>query len=227
MAKKILLADTTLSWIKDTTTEDSRPKNKRPVKATPPRTERIPVKRLDAAPIKAIKGQPIPPIKKQTVKPVEQPELKQHAVKQEALFVKTTPAHPDSKPVEQPENKPLVQHTVRQELQKDINPEIHKVIDESRYNPTYATEIDETAETKQAGNKKQSMLRYWLSLAALICVAFTVPEPYKTRIFLGFILLILVEISYRVGEYYHQQKTISDNLAEIRKLLSEDKDDYQ
>jgi hypothetical protein len=74
-------------------------------------------------------------------------------------------------------------------------------------------------EPLSARPKRPGMVHYWLALVALICVAVTVPERYGALIFLGFIFVILIEISYRVGQHYYQARTNAEALRRILQSL--------
>jgi hypothetical protein len=70
------------------------------------------------------------------------------------------------------------------------------------------------------GFKKPGRVHYWLSIVALICVAIAVPDRYSTLIFLGFIFIILMEISYRIGQQIYLNRVSAENMNTLLKSLT-------
>jgi hypothetical protein len=77
--------------------------------------------------------------------------------------------------------------------------------------PLLMDEIPFSPEEVPAEKKILGKLLYLASIAALVCAAIFLPERYSMLVFLGFIFIALIEVSYRVGEQYHLLKSIAEN----------------
>jgi len=68
-----------------------------------------------------------------------------------------------------------------------------------------------TLEEIPSEHNMPSKFRYLISVAALISAVMFLPERYSLFVFLGFIFIALLEVSYRLKKQYHLLKSISDN----------------
>ncbi len=219
MAKKVLMTDNKLSWIRDTTADDVKPSPERK-----PKAENLPGKKsVEEKSTKTVEEKSTK-TKVATKEPVSKLAAR-HPAKHETAPKPNTPTkrpqsapvqtkHMDTQPAEQQkveQDKPLPHPS--QDTHADIPPSYH----------AYSTPAGPTEESPMivlAENKKQGKLLYYVSIVALLCVAIFFPERYSIFVFLGFIFIALIEISYRVGAQYHLLKTMSENLATLLKLLN-------
>jgi hypothetical protein len=77
-------------------------------------------------------------------------------------------------------------------------------------------------------DKRPGKLYYALAIVTLMCVAVLVPQQYSVLIFLGFIFVILMEVSYRLTQQYYLNKSTSESMNRVLSQLDQqDKDGIQ
>jgi hypothetical protein len=72
-------------------------------------------------------------------------------------------------------------------------------------------EIPLPADSLPQENKISGKVLYLLSIAALICAAIFLPERYSMLVFLGFIFISIIVVSFRVAEQQRLIKSIKEN----------------
>jgi hypothetical protein len=208
MAKKPLISDNKLSWIKDTTVGEEKPSA-----GTIPETDDLPARKEVAKAKTKTKATAAEPGSKTAAQLPSKPGGAQKvAAKKKRPPRASRPTKPiDPARTELHETKPEAAPESKQEPTLGVPPSYQDYLW-----PRIAEEINPVI--VQEKNRKQDMLVYLASIAALLAAAIFVPEPYGILVFLGFIFIALVEILFRMGNQYHLLKAISENLAGLLRL---------
>ncbi len=199
MADKTLIADSKLSWIRDTTSGPA------------------PTKREPDEPPKQQHGGTKEHAAKTEAKPPRQPPAEQPPERAES----PEPPHAARRTAPQPERS-----TANQAFRPDMRhgsaqAGLHGFDQDARQMSGYQPQPQGGPNVAPAP-KKPGMIHYWLALVALACVAITVPERYTVPIFLGFIFVMLAEISYRLGQQYYLNRLNAENMNRILRSLDRD-----
>ena len=200
MADKPLIADSKLSWIRDTTGSPA-PTRREPDE--PPKQQHGAGAKEHAA-----KTEPKPPRQA----PAEQPPER---------TVSPEPPHVARRTAPQPERSTASQAFRPDMRQGGSQAGFHGFDQDMRQMSGYAPQ-PQGAPNIAPAPKKPGMIHYLLALVALICVTVAVPERYTVPIFLGFIFVILAEISYRLGQQYYLNRLNAENMNRILRSLDRD-----
>jgi hypothetical protein len=123
--------------------------------------------------------------------------------------------------------KPETPKTIGRTVREPVTPQRHVIGEAAQHR--FEQDVDQPPKQAPAGGpeqaffaavKKPPTVHYWLSVIALICVAFTVPDRFATITFLGFIFVILMEISYRLAQQYLLNKETAENINTLLKALN-------
>jgi hypothetical protein len=231
MAKKLLISDTKLGWIRDTRSgADKSPGDKIITKTEKPATKGTPSKKslLPEALIKATETiNKTEARKPSTLKaPSKMARTPKHSIAAKASMVESPPI----KPLDRTPGKRLKIELAPQPEKIELAPQ-PQIAHEPRATPSLFHQTYEAALTpivekpsmpiaeipftpKEAPAEKQTLskLPYLLSIVALISVAMLLPERYRAFVFLGSIFIALMEVSYRVRKQYRLLKSISESL---------------
>jgi hypothetical protein len=239
MAKKLLISDTKLGWIKDTRSgADKSPGDKIIAKAEKP-----------AAQSTTAKNSLLPEALIKATETVNRTEAKKPSKPKAASKIGRTPKHPlDVKTslVASSPNKPL-DRTPRKRQKIEPEPQLEEIelapqpeiahesqAKASLFHQTYEAALAPIVEKpavpiaeipftpKEALTEEPTLnkLPYVLSIVALISVALLLPERYRIFVFLGFIFIALLEVSYRVRKQYCLLRSISESRNVWQSLLS-------
>jgi hypothetical protein len=230
MAKKLLISNTKLGWIRDTRSgADKSPGDKIIVKTDKPANQ-ITTEKKSLLPEALIKA----------TETINKPEARRSSKPKAPSKMARTPKHPiagKTSMVESPPIKPLDRAPRRQQKielapqpeKTELAPPLQIAHDPhampSLFLQTYEAalapivekpsvpiaEIPFTPKEAPAEDKTLSKLPYLLSIVALISVALLLPERYRIFVFLGFIFIALLEVSYRVRKQNRLLKSISEN----------------
>jgi hypothetical protein len=215
MGNRPLIPDDRLSWIKDTTADDPA----------------------------AAKAKDDPAPKQQQGRPAREPQVNtatDHARQQEARYTsepaaRSEPAysgrpepdyHGNNPPYEARQETRNTRQASERAFREDQAPTMRYMSEplfREREEPPQAVRQAPQAGTERSagpGFKKPGRVHYWLSIVALICVAVAVPDRYSTLIFLGFIFIILMEISYRIGQQIYLNRVSAENMNTLLKSLT-------
>jgi hypothetical protein len=221
MAKKLLISDNKLGWIRDTRSGvDKSPVDKIAIKteklATPSGTKKKSL--LPEALIKATET-----VHKAEARKPSKPKAASkivHAPKR-PLAVKTSlVAPPPIKPLDRtPQKRQKIELAPQPETAHEPNTKA------SLFHQTYEAalvpivekpsipiaEIPLTLKEAPTENQTLSKLPYLLSIVALICAAMLLPERYRIFVFLVSIFIVLMGVLYRLGKQYRLLKSISES----------------
>jgi hypothetical protein len=192
-AKKSLLPE---ELIKATETMN-KPEARKPSK--PKATSKI--ARTPKQPLAAKTSMATPPL----VKPLDSPPGKQQKIELAPQPEKINLA-PEPEIAHEPHAKASLFHQTYEAALAPIVKEPYVPVAESPFTPK---EIPTESQTL-------SKLPYLLSIVALLSLAMLLPERYRIFVFLGFIFIALLEVSYRVRKQYRFLKSISES-RNIRK----------
>ena len=203
MGNRPLIPDTRLSWIRDTTGEDT-PDPKETPEPPPKPTGSKGTKEHSARPVTETPKQQAP---RHTPAPAARPETIQAPRYEEEVA-----PPPKASPPPPPPPRHEVRETARYASQSAHRDEIRET----------ARQAAHQAAAPAMPIKKPSKYHYWIAVIALICVAVSVPERYSVLIFLGFIFVVLLEISYRLGQQHLLNRAAQENLNRILRALSQE-----
>lgn len=149
----------------------------------------------------------------------------------------STPTRPDIR--QQNHVRPDMQHAVKPSPRQ---PSMHNARPDQQARPLTSASGAIGLEMRQAGRpipqqppdilehrtalREPSKLHYWLSIVAMIIVAVSpVPDRYAIMIFLGFIFVLLMDISYRFRQQHYVNTVNAENTSQILRLLKEERGD--
>jgi hypothetical protein len=230
MAKKLLLSDTKLGWIRDTRGgADKLPEDKTIAKTAKPAVQAPVVKKglLPDALIRATEAAnktETPRTAKSKAAARKSGNSKRPSAARAAL-AETSPINPIDKTTRKRQKIEPEPQIEKIELAPQPDIEHESKAKASLFHQTYEAalapivekpavpiaDIPFTPKEPPSEHPMPSKLPYALSIAALISLALLMPERYRIFVFLGFIFVALLEVSYRVRKQHRLIKSISEN----------------
>jgi hypothetical protein len=221
MAKKLLISDNKLGWIRDTSSGISKsPVDKIIVKTEKPAAPSMtPKKSLPAETAIEATGtehrtEPRKILKAKAASKMAHTPKRPLAAK--TSLIAPPPIKPlDRMPPKQQKTEPAPQPKTVHDSQADASLSYQTYeaalapIEKKTSAPIAETPL--TLKESPTENNMPSKLRYLISVAALISAVMFLPERYSLFVFLGFIFIALIEVSYRLGKQYNLLKSISEN----------------